>query len=140
MVGSAVRLLLTSPRDISPHLTSLAPQPAHQPALGCRFPWSEGFDRIFRNEGVTGSNPVSSTKRPGQGDVGEFKFVLLFMILPGAAPQRPHRMERQSTSQVARCSRVCKSSSTTTETLDLESVARHHWLRIEPESHTSRRE
>jgi len=26
-----------------------------------RFPWSEGSDHIFRNEGVTGSNPVSST-------------------------------------------------------------------------------
>jgi len=36
-----------------------------------RFPWSEGFDHIFRNEGVTGSNPVSSTKDPGQGDFGE---------------------------------------------------------------------
>jgi hypothetical protein len=27
-------------------------------------PWSERFDRIFRNEGVTGSNPVSSTDFP----------------------------------------------------------------------------
>jgi hypothetical protein len=26
-----------------------------------------GFDRIFRNEGVTGSNPVSSTKTPWSG-------------------------------------------------------------------------
>ena len=32
----------------SQHLTSFAPQPLHKP-------------HIFRNEGVTGSNPVSST-------------------------------------------------------------------------------
>jgi hypothetical protein len=48
-------------------LTSLAPQPPHGTARTRRFPWSERFDHIFRNEGVTGSNPVSSTKRPGQG-------------------------------------------------------------------------
>ena len=39
-----------------------APQ---DPGAG-RFPWSEGFDCIFRNEKVGGSNLPSSTKRPGQ--------------------------------------------------------------------------
>ena len=42
-----------------------APQ---DPPTCADIPWSEGFDHIFRNEGVTGSNPVSSTKHPGQGD------------------------------------------------------------------------
>jgi hypothetical protein len=46
---------------ISPDLTSFAPQPPHKPPIARRFPWSECFARIFRNEGVTGSNPVSST-------------------------------------------------------------------------------
>lgn len=32
------------------------------------FALVQAFDRIFRNEGVTGSNPVSSTKQPSQGD------------------------------------------------------------------------
>ena len=41
--------------------TTLVPQALHSPARACRFPWSEGFDCILRNEGVTGSNPVSST-------------------------------------------------------------------------------
>jgi hypothetical protein len=39
----------------------------HKSGIGGRNPWSERFDRIFRNEGITGSNPVSSTERPGQG-------------------------------------------------------------------------
>ncbi len=39
----------------------IAPQPLNSAAKRRCFPWSEGFDRIFRNEGVTGSNPVSST-------------------------------------------------------------------------------
>ena len=46
---------------VSPHLTSLGPQSPHKPAIGCLNPWSTQTDRIFRNEGVTGSNPVSST-------------------------------------------------------------------------------
>ena len=46
---------------VSPRLTSLAPQPRHRTQNCARFPWSEGFDCIFRNEGATGSNPVSST-------------------------------------------------------------------------------
>jgi hypothetical protein len=35
----------------------LTPQPPHRLTRARRFAWSEGFDRIFRNEGVTGSNP-----------------------------------------------------------------------------------
>ena len=54
--------------DVSPRLTSLGPQLPHRPVDLERFPWSERFEHIFRNEGVTGSNPVSSTKHPGQGD------------------------------------------------------------------------
>jgi hypothetical protein len=61
--------------EISPSLTSLAPQLSHRTANACRFPWSGGFDRIFRNEGVAywlrqsvGSNPVSFTETDGQGD------------------------------------------------------------------------
>jgi len=46
-------------RDVSLRLTPLVPQPPHSMVNGCRFPWSEGFERMFRNEGVTGSNPVS---------------------------------------------------------------------------------
>jgi hypothetical protein len=49
---------------VSQSLTSLAPQPPHKGADGCRFPWSQPSDHIFRNEGVTGSNPVSSTDFP----------------------------------------------------------------------------
>ena len=47
----------------SRRLTSLAPQTRSRMV----FPLVTAIDRIFRNEGVTGSNPVSSTKRPGQG-------------------------------------------------------------------------
>jgi hypothetical protein len=36
------------------------------------FPLVRRFDRIFRNEGVRGSNPLSSTESPGQGEFGEF--------------------------------------------------------------------
>jgi hypothetical protein len=57
-----------------------------------RFPWSESFDRIFRNEGVTGSNPVSSTKHPGQGDF--YSYIACpdsaFLIL--GAPQTAHKI------------------------------------------------
>jgi len=42
-----------------------APQVSH---LVLFPPWSQSFDRIFRNEGVTGSNPPSSTESPGQRD------------------------------------------------------------------------
>jgi len=47
----------------SQHLTSLAPHPLHKPTNGRRCPWSTAVDHIFRNEGATGSNPVSSTIR-----------------------------------------------------------------------------
>jgi hypothetical protein len=48
---------------VSRRLTSLAPQPPHEAAHRYRSPWSQRFDRIFPNEGVTGSNPVSSTDK-----------------------------------------------------------------------------
>ena len=47
--------------EISRRLTWLASQPLHKDAISRRFLLSEGFDRSFRNEEVTGSNPVSST-------------------------------------------------------------------------------
>ena len=94
MCGSASQVGTT---HVASHcLTSLAPQPPHRPAIECRFPWSERFDRIFRNEGVTGSNPVSSTKHPGQGnfDVGE---PLLSRSFPSSlAPQVLHMMEPEA--------------------------------------------
>ena len=43
-----------------------APPRPHGPNIECRFPWSGRFDRIFRNEGVMGSNPPSSTESPGR--------------------------------------------------------------------------
>ena len=64
--------LLPAGCQTSRRLTSLAPQPPHKPLELCRFPWSRAFDRIFRNEEVGGSNPPSSTERPGQGEFGEF--------------------------------------------------------------------
>ena len=47
--------------QFSRNLTPLAPQPRHKTAAACPFPRSEGLDYIFRNEGVTASNPVEST-------------------------------------------------------------------------------
>ena len=56
---------------VSRPLTSLVPQAgATDPRIRAVSPWSECFERIFRNEEVTGSNPVSSTRRRSQG-VGE---------------------------------------------------------------------
>jgi hypothetical protein len=46
---------------VSPPLTWLVPQPRHKHPEWPDNPWSERFDRIFRNEGVGGSNPPSST-------------------------------------------------------------------------------
>ncbi len=66
-VGCAILRSCCMP-GVSRDLTSLGPQPPHNAAIADRSPWSEGYDRIFRNEGVTGSNPVSSTKHSGQGD------------------------------------------------------------------------
>ena len=59
--------------------------------MGRRFPWSEEFDRIFRNEGVTGSNPVSSTECPDQGDFGPLETSLVVHDPRRAAPQGRHR-------------------------------------------------
>ena len=53
--------------QVSLGLTTLAPQPPHKSVNAYRFLCSQRFDRIVRNEGVTGSNPVSSTEHPGQG-------------------------------------------------------------------------
>ena len=76
----------------------------HSRATGPRtdafFPWSEGFDRIFRNEEVTGSNPVSSTKRAGQGVVGDLERRCLNDLRrplhhecsTGSMPRAPRRM------------------------------------------------
>jgi hypothetical protein len=50
--------------QVSRRLTPLVPQPRHRTANACRFPSSEGFDRMFRNEEVAGSNPASSTNAP----------------------------------------------------------------------------
>lgn len=49
---------------VSPYLATLVPQALHRPANSNRFPWAERRDRIFRNEGAAGSNPVSSTISP----------------------------------------------------------------------------
>jgi hypothetical protein len=75
---------------ISHDLTSLAPQPPHGPVEERRPPWSDGFDRIVRNEGVTGSNPVSSTKHPGQSDSCEVVRSLLGTLPRSLAPRVPH--------------------------------------------------
>ena len=47
--------------QVSRGLTSLVPQTRHKTSILPLNAWSQGFDRIFRNEEVTGSNPVSST-------------------------------------------------------------------------------
>jgi len=75
--------------DVSQHLTSLDPQPPHKGANDCRSSWSQGFEHIFCNEGVGGSNPPSSTKRPGQSDIGEVE-PFLDGALPHVAPRVPH--------------------------------------------------
>jgi len=77
---------------VSRCLTSLAPQPLHSPGIGGRFPWSQRFDRIFRNEGVGGSNPPSSTKRPGQSVFLAVGPLAGFAILVSDAPQTHHRI------------------------------------------------
>jgi hypothetical protein len=66
--ASPRQLTFIGSHDVSPSLTSLGPQRPHRTVTTCRFPCSQRFDHIFRNEGVTGSNPPSSTKCPGQGD------------------------------------------------------------------------
>ena len=74
-----------SHRRVSRCLTSIAPQPLHKTSSGWRFPWSEGVDRIFRNEEVAGSNHASSTKRPGHAvDLGGWTTWLIALMNPGA--------------------------------------------------------
>ena len=75
----------------TPHNVSLAPQTLHKPGIGGRFPWSEAFDRIFRNEEVAGSNPASSTDRPGQSDCRRVRICLLGRFCGPTAPRTPHR-------------------------------------------------
>jgi hypothetical protein len=79
-------------RHVSRRLTTLVPQPLHKPINGRRCSWSERYDRIFRNEGVTGSNPVSSTKHPGQGDFGEREGSPIRTVLSSAAPHGIHKI------------------------------------------------
>ena len=71
-------------------LATLGPQPPHGRAKRCRFPWSEWFDRIFRNEGAAGSNPASSTKRPGQGHFGWLESLPAGTFSRSLAPWVPH--------------------------------------------------
>lgn len=84
-------------------LTSLGPQPPHKPAERYRFPWSEGFDRIFRNEGVGGSNPPSSTKPPGQRCFCPAPDEPIRTLVESRAPQRPHKIGTVTPSFSARC-------------------------------------
>jgi len=79
------------------------PTAAHCPAGASRFPWSQRFDHIFRNEGVTGSNPVSSTKSPGQGASWPRRLLAGSTILRSHAPQAAHKTPARSTSFLARC-------------------------------------
>jgi hypothetical protein len=94
---------LTRTHDNSQHLTWLAPQPPHKPAYWQHCPWSDGFDRIFRNEGVTGSNPVSSTESPGQGPVLDRLTDRQHPSLDLWLHRRPTRVVSRSTSFCARC-------------------------------------
>lgn len=80
----------------SRRLTSLAPQPLHNPAIGCRSSWSESFDRISRNERVTGSSPVSSTDLPW---IRRYLLALRFDrfgILKSRVPHMAHKRCRRS--------------------------------------------
>jgi hypothetical protein len=83
---------------VSPHLTSLAPQSAHRTRKIKRFPSSAWIDRIFRNERVTGSNPVSSTKHTGQGGFWLRSVLARSTILKSRAPQMAHSTPARSTS------------------------------------------
>jgi hypothetical protein len=91
---------ITRHAKVSRCLTSLVPQVLHRPTNVCPFPWSERFDRIFRNEGVTGSNPVSSTD---QSSFLAASRLAGLMILKGHAPQAAHKTPARSTSFLARC-------------------------------------
>ena len=67
---------------------------APQDAKVRRIPWSERFDCIFRNEGAAGSNPASSTERPGQGNVGVPRKLLAAASPASAAPRVFHKTAR----------------------------------------------
>jgi hypothetical protein len=82
---------------VSRRLTPLVPQPRHRAANWSRFPRSERFDRMFRNEGVTGSNPVISTEPPGQGIAGSMNACCSHNPVI-RAPRVCHRIARLSTS------------------------------------------
>ena len=56
-----------------------------------RFPWSERFDCIFRNEEVAGSNPASSTECPVQSDLWSATSLAGFAILLSDVPQALHK-------------------------------------------------
>ena len=78
--------------QISRCLTWLVPQPRHKTVKKRRLPWSERFDCIFRNEKAAGSNPASSTERPGQGGFPRVRKRVVFNDPVCAAPQRRHRI------------------------------------------------
>lgn len=48
-------------RNLEPSLTTDVPQTRHRIVNMSRLPWSQLFDRIFRNEEVAGSSIVNST-------------------------------------------------------------------------------
>lgn len=87
-------LTVMSHCHVSPHLTSLAPQSAHRTRKIKRFPSSAWIDRIFRNEKVGGSNPVSSTKMPWSGRFLGRRMLVGSTILSFRAPQRAHGISR----------------------------------------------
>jgi len=83
---------------VSLALTTLAPQPPHSPTNVRRIPCSQRFDRIFRNEGVTGSNPVSSTEFPGQSSFLAASPLAGLTTLKSHTPEAAHKTPARSTS------------------------------------------
>jgi hypothetical protein len=61
---------------VSRRLTWLVPQPRHRLASTPRFPWSERFDRIFRNEEVAGSNLSAHQNALVRAILASWKFVV----------------------------------------------------------------
>jgi hypothetical protein len=59
---------------------------------------------MFRNEGAAGSNPASSTKRPGQGVVGASRQLCRLYDRLSVAPQAPHEIPVAEHLAVTRCS------------------------------------
>jgi hypothetical protein len=87
---SALVIRCPTSDSVSHRLTSLAPQPRHKTLIERRFPWYRRFDLIFRNDEVTGSNPVSSTESPGQGRATLLRGVSNGLAGDSWAPQRLH--------------------------------------------------